>query len=341
MHARRFDRRFVLVALPVSIALLLAGIVFAGCQDSVSAAGGPVSLQTTEALDVLPAGADMVGMIDFAAARESDALSPMMQGQMSPFGADGSGEMDRFIRLTGFDPETDIDRVYIAGSPEAKSGALVVYARFDRERIERAIAEEAPDEITRTEIEGVPAWVASEEEGEAFVFALPNDRMMMAGNESTVRAMLARHASGQKGLSTDAALMALVEKARHSEGAWFVVRGIDASDTPADNEGAMDQLGGLAENVVMSIGFEDDGMAVDSYIAPRAGAAAGDVADVTRAAVSAMRMQAKAQPGMMDMLDDVNVKEEGAGVRVTAFMPQAMLAEMHRNAEMHHGGVSH
>ena len=335
MHARRFDRRFVLVALPVSVALLLAGLLFSGCQDSVSAAGGPVSLQTTEALDMLPAGAEMVGMIDFAAARESDALSQMMQGQMSPFGTDGSGEMDRLIRLTGFDPETDIDRVYIAGSPEAEAGALVVYARFDRERIERAIADEAPDEVTRTEIEGVPAWISPEEEGESFVFALPNDQMMVAGSESAVREMLARLASGQKGLSTDAALMALVQKARHSEGAWFVVRGIDASGASADGEGAMDQLGGLAENVVMSIGFEDDGMAVDSYIAPRAGTASGDVADVTRAAVSAMRMQAKAQPGMMDVLDDVEVKEEGAGVRVTAFMPQALMAEIHRDGAAH------
>ena len=334
MHAHRFDRRFVLVALPVSIALLLAGLVFSGCQDSVSTAGGPVSLQTTEALDMLPAGAEMVGMIDFAAARQSDALSPMMQGQMSPFGTDGSGEMDRLIRLTGFDPETDIDRVYIAGSPEAETGALVVYARFDRERIERAIADEAPDEVTRTEIEGVPAWISPEEEGEAFAFALPNDQMMVAGSESAVREMLARLASGQKGLSTDASLMALVQKARHSDGAWFVVRGIDASGAP-EADGAMNQLGGLAESVVMSIGFQNDGMAVDSYIAPRAGTAAGDVADVTRAAVSAMRMQAKAEPGMMDVLDDVDVKEEGTGVRVTAFMPQALMAEMHRDAAAH------
>lgn len=335
MHARRFSRRFVLAALPVSLALLLAGTFLVGCEDAVSAAGGPVSLQTTEALDILPASAQMVGMVDLASARESGALSEVMEGKMSPFGSDGAGEMEEFIRLTGFDPATDIDRVYIAGSPEAEAAALVVYARFDRDRIERAIEQEAPEgEVTRTEIEGVPTWIAVETEGPGFAFALPNDRMMIAGDESTVREMLARHSGGQKGLSTNADLMALVEKARHQEGAWFVVRGVDA-ESAASGADPMDQLGGLADDVVMSIGFETDGMAIDSYIVPRPGAAASDVADVTRAAVSAMRMQAKAEPAAMDMLDGVEVDEEGPGVRVTAFMPQALMADMQHSSPMH------
>ena len=327
-HAHRFPRRFT--ALP--LALLAAGLFVAGCESAVTEAGGPVSLQTTEALDLLPAGAQMVGMVDFAAARNSDALDQVMGGELSPFGADGRGEMDRFIRLTGFDPATDIDRVYVAGSPEASGAALVVYARFDRDRIERAIEAEAPEgELTRTEIEGVPAWIAQEAEGEAFAFALPNDRMMLAGDEATVRAMIDRQNTGTKGLTADADLMALVNRARHKEGAWFVVRGVDAGPVPGEDP--MNRLGSLAEEVVMSVGFGDDGMGVDAYIAPRAGAAASDVADVTRAAVAAMRMQAKAEPVVLDVLDDVDVDEEDAGVRVTAFVPQAVLAEMKAKAE--------
>ncbi len=320
--------RSPLLRFALPLALLLVGGAATGCQDAVSVAGGPVSLQTTEALDVLPANAQMVGMIDFAEARQSGSLDNMMKGEMSPFGANGSPEMDEFIRLTGFDPATDIDRVYIAGSPEAETGALVVYARFDRDRIERAIESEAPDgaELTRTEIEGVPAWIANEASGEAFAFALPNDKMMMAGTESAVRAMLARHANGTKGLSSNADMIALVEKARYQDGAWFVVRGIDAQSAQASGDDAMGQLGNLAENVVMSVGFKSDGMDVDAYIVPRAGAAAGDVADVARAAVSAMRMQAKAEPAMMDALDGVKVDEEGAAVRMNGFMPQSMLA---------------
>jgi hypothetical protein len=330
-HARHLPRRSVLAALPVSLALLLAGLLFAGCESAVTEAGGPVSLQTSEALDLLPGGAQMVGMVDFAAARNSNALEQVMGGELSPFGADGSNEMDRFIRLTGFDPATDLDRVYVAGSPETEAAALVAYARFDRDRIERAIEQEAPEgEMARTEIEGVPAWIAQEAEGPAFAFALPNDRMMVAGDEPTVRAMLARLASGGQGLTADADLMALVERARHKEGAWFVVRGMGQAlpTPPASGGDPMDRLGGQAEDVVVSVGFGDDGVGVDAYIAPRPGAAASDVADVARAAVSAMRMQAKAEPVVLDMLDEVEVGEEGAGVRVTAFVPQAVLAEM-------------
>ena len=94
-----------------------------------------------------------------------------------------------------------------------------------------------------------------------------------------------------------------------------------------------------AERVPKSSGTPEmtDGSSADETEGARVkGAAAGDVADVTRAAVSAMRMQAKAKPGMMEMLDDVDVDEEGTGVRVTAFVPQAMLAEMHSEAGIHH-----
>ena len=136
-HPNRFTLRARMMALPV-LALLLAGGALSACQDGVAEVGGPASLQTTQALDILPANAQMVGMVDLESARESGSLGDMLQGEMSPFGANGSPEMDRFIRLTGFDPETDIDRVYVAADPENETGALVVYARFDRERMERA-----------------------------------------------------------------------------------------------------------------------------------------------------------------------------------------------------------
>ena len=311
-----------------ALPLLLVGLLVSGCESAVTEAGGPVSLQTTEALELLPAGAQMVGMVDFAAARESDAIEAMMGGELSPFGQGGSPEMERLIRLTGFDPATDLDRVYVAASPEAETGALVLYARFDRDRIERAISAEAPEgELTRTEIEGVPAWIAQEAEGPAFAFALPNDEMMVAGDENTVRAMLA---SGGPTLTADADFMALVERARHKEGAWVVVRGMDGAAAPGADP--MSQLGGLADDLAMSLGFQDGGIGMDAYVVPRAGAAPADVADITRAAVSAMRMQVKDQPAVVDVLDEVDVDEEDGGVRVTAFVPQAVLAEMKQEA---------
>ena len=325
-HPHRSTLRTRLAALPVVAALLIAGFGLAACQDGVAEVGGPASLKTTQALDILPANAQMVAMLDMKAARESGSLGELMQGDMSPFGKDGSGEMDRLIRLTGFDPETDVDRIYLSADPDNQSGAMVIYARFDRERMERAIAEEAPEEMTRTEIEGVPAWIAQEQEGEAFVFALPNNEMMVAGTEDAVRAMLNRLSSGTKGLSADSDLMALVEKARYTENAWAVVRDMTAGGTTAGAD-PMGQFGALTQSMVLSMNFAGNGMDVDAFVVPRAGAATSDVADVARGAVSAMRLQAKDTPELMSALDNVSVEEEGAGVRVSGFMPKALMTQ--------------
>ncbi|MEM1054852.1 MAG: hypothetical protein AAGI52_04955 [Bacteroidota bacterium] len=313
--------------IPVSLALLVAGLLFTGCQDGVAEVGGPASLQTTEALDILPGNAQMVGMVDLAAARASGSVGQMMKGEMSPFGQNGSGEMERIIRLTGFDPAEDIDRVYVAAASDNESAALVLYARFDRDRIERVIADEAPEDLERTEIEGVPAWIAAENDGDRFAFALPNDKMMVAGSEAAVRAMLSRISTGASGASADAELMALVEKARHREGAWAIVRDIDGAQMNAPGDDAMGQLGGLTDAMVTSFDFADTGFALDAYVVPRSGAAASDVADVARAAVSTMRIQAKDEPALMQALDDVEVREEGEGVRVTAFMPESLMTQ--------------
>lgn len=323
-HAHRLPLSVKLAALPVALALLIAGLIFSGCQDSVAEVGGPASLQTTQALDLLPADAQMIAMVDLASARKSGAVERMMGGEMSPFGRDGSDEMDRLIRLTGFDPAEDIDRIYVAADPASESGAMVLYARFDRERIERVIADEAPEEMERTEIEGVPAWIARED-GEAFAFALPNDEMMVAGSETAVRAMLTRLSTGAPGAASNADLMALVQKARHPETAWAVVRGLQG--TGASGDDPMSQISGVTESMVTSFEFRADGMGMDAFVLPRSGAAASDVADLASGAVSAMRVQAKDEPALMDALDDVEVREEAGGVRVTGFMPQSLLTE--------------
>ena len=153
--------------------------------------------------------------------------------------------------------------------------------------------------------------------------------MMVAGTEDAVRAMLNRLSSGAKGLSADSDLMALVQKARYTDGAWAVVRDMTGGAAPS-GAGAMGEFGALTQSMVMSMDFADGGMGMDAFVLPRAGAATSDVADVARGAVSAMRLQAKDTPELMSALDDVTVEEEGAGVRVTGFVPKALMSQTSR-----------
>lgn len=302
-------------------ALPLLAFALAGCQDGAGIESAPATLETSEALDVLPP-AQFVGMVNFEAARRSDAVGPMLSGPMSPFGQN-SAEMDEVKRLTGFDPATDLDRVYVAGSPDSESGAFVAFARFDRERMERYIAEQSDAELTRSDVGGVPAWTASED-GRAFMVALPSERMMMAGSEPVVRGMLARLADGSKGLSADGTLMDLVRKAGQ-QGAWMVVQGLDERSTDGGANPA-GQVAAFADRAVLSFGFQDTGLALDAFLVPRPGAAASDVADLTRGAVSAMRVEAASQPDLMTMLDGVDVDIEDDGVRVTGIAPASFLS---------------
>lgn len=299
-------------------ALPLLGFALAGCQDGAGIEAVPATLETSEALDVLPP-AQFVGMMDLEAARRSDALGPLMTGPMSPLG-ENAAEVDDFKRRTGFDPATDVDRMYVAGSPDSEAGAFVAYARFDRERLERYIEGQNDADMTRTDVDGVPAWTVRESDG-AFMVALPSERMMMAGTETVVRGMLARLADGSKGLSADAALMDLVAKAGQS-GAWMVARDVDPAMGGASPSG---QFGAFADDAVVSFGFEDTGLALDAYLVPRDGAAASDVADLTRGAVAAMRAEAASQPDLMTMLDGVEVTTDGGGVRITGLAPASFL----------------
>lgn len=306
---------FRLAALGTLLALPAAGL--AGCGDATAVETAPLSVQTTEALDVLPANMPLVGMVDFAAARTSGSTAALLDGPMGPFGADGD-DLDTFVRLTGFDPATDLDRVYFAAAPERESGALVALARFDRERLERAIEEKTDGQLVRSAVDGVPLWTQADGDGGAL--ALPSERMVLAGTEATVRGMVERLARGTQGLSADAELMALLQKARHREDAWFLTRGIDAA--PGD---VMGPLSGLSESLAVSLDFQDAGLGLDAYLAPRPGASPDDVADVARGAVSAARAQAGDEPALMTMLDGAEVQTEGDGVRLAMDVPQSVL----------------
>ena len=335
-HAHRFPATYRLAALPIALALLLGGAVLQGCETAVADAG-PVSLQTREALDVLPTDAAMVGMMDLKAARESGVVEALTGDALGSFGAQGGPELDAFVRVTGFDPGRDIDRVYVAGTEADGPSGLVVYARFDRDRIERYIAENSPEELTRSEIEGVPVYVGRDG-GRSFALALVNDGMAVAGTEEAVTAMLGRIRTGAPGLSADAELSALIAKAQHRDGAWFAVRGMDAAGSDATGD-PMGQAARLTDDMVVSFGFGRDGIDIDAFAVPRAGTDAGDMADLVRGAVAGMRATAKAEPALMRALDAVEVRETGGGVRVEGFLADEMLAEMRRDGPRRPAGT--
>ena len=307
-------------------ALAVAGLALAlsGCDDSFAAPGVGASAQTTEALALLPGDADVVGMVNLAAARQSGALDAALGGAgLGMVSGRGSDDFDDFVRMTGFSPAEDLDRVYLAAveAPDGADGraAFVAFGRFDRDRIRRYVADQDEGEIEEVQIGELTAYLAAEEEGPRVGFAFVNSGMLLAGDEGTLRAMVAR--LGQTDRTADAELRALLDRVAYPDGAWFAARGLQ-------RHAGGDVAAQAAEGVVVSMSFEDDGVPVRAFVATRPGADAGDVADAIRGGVAAAKMGVKDRPATLDVLDRVEVEPEGDGVEVEARLTEAFLASV-------------
>ena len=325
--ARSRTARWALGA--TSAALLAAGLaLFAtGCTDTVAAPGIGQSAQTTDALALLPPDADVYGMTNLAEARDSEALTAALGDTgLGMVSGQGSADFDEFVRLTGFDPNEDLDRVFVAAREDGpKRAAFVAYGRFDRGRIEQYVADQDDVAFEVTEIEGLPVYLATSDDGERGGFALANDQMVLAGDEATLGQMIRR--LGTRGAAPDAELQALFDRVAFPDGAWFVARGLDRAGQRADDAGSPHALAArAADGFVVSMGFDRDGIPVRAFLATKPEADTGDVADVVRGGISAARVGLKDEPSALDVLDRVDVEAETAGVRIEGFLTPEFLA---------------
>ncbi len=321
-------RRASRLALAVTLgSLLVAGLALlaAGCSESIGAPGIGSAAQTTDALAILPGDADVYGMTNLAAARESQALEAALgDSGLGMVTGRGSADFDEFVRLTGFDPAQDLDRVYVAGREGSDGGAFVAYGRFDRARIEQFIADQEEVDFEVTDVDGLPVYLATDDDGTRGGFALINNEMVIAGDEATLRQMLTR--VGSTTFAPDAELQALFDRVAYPDGAWFVARGFgDSMDIPADAPPSA-MAARAADGFVLSMAFEQGGIPVRAFLATKPEASTDDVADVVRGGISAARIGLKDQPEALDVLDDVDVRAEPEGVAIAGFLTPDFLA---------------
>lgn len=310
--------------------LFAIALFVVGCENVQAPA--ELTLQTRSALDVLPADANVVGMFNAEEARDSDAFETFTDGgfSMHRMGGEGAARFDDFIAATGFDPDEDLHRVYFASTGDRMGDdgapAFVVYADYDRERLDEYVGARPELELERTTYADAPVYLTAER-GREMAFALVNDDMIVGGDRAEVYAMLDRLASGTKGLSTDAAMMALIRNASHPDGMWVAMRDLPG-DEGSIGEDPFGQAGQLMQDVVVSAGFEDDGVAFQVRGVTRPGASTSDAADLVRGAVSAMKMSVKSDRAALDALDRVDVREVRDGVTIEGFVDQKVIRSM-------------
>ena len=324
-YARVLNTPLKVRLLFVTTGLLLA-FALSACESGLNAPGVAATAQSTEALSLLPSDSQTLGMMDLRSARESDAIQTATGGTgLGMVSPNGSSEFDDFVRRTGFNPGEDLDRVYVAASEARESFAFVAYGRFDRERIARFVADEEDADLEQTQIDGLPVYFASEEEGPRAGFALVNDEMILAGDEASLRAMLTR--LGGAASSPSAEVQALLNRVQYPDGAWFIARDLDI-DGASGGDDPMGAAATMANDMVVSMDFRRDGVAFDAFVSPRAGASADELARVVKGGVAAARLGMKDEPTAVDVLDRVKVSEQSGGVDVEAFLPSSFLASM-------------
>ena len=237
---RPHDRAFPLTVIAWALALLLLPPMACSGATAPSAneTGGDEAESTAAQGDLiarLPADATTVGMIDFAALRNSPAYE-FLRSEGAAIG--DPGEFEDLIAETGIDPRTDLHRIAFVSSEWFSedmgdaSGAVVV-ATFDRDRVLESMAGQPTEEYGGHTLYAADGWGREDDDGENGegadedgnkvdgYLAILDDSTLAFGGGCTIRAII-DVANGAASTRTNTRLMALLEDVDPDSETWFV-----------------------------------------------------------------------------------------------------------------------
>ncbi|MEM6335931.1 MAG: DUF3352 domain-containing protein [Bacteroidota bacterium] len=309
----------LLLALPVLF-------LVAGCGSELDVAGSAeLSVQARSALDVLPADAVVVASLDVENARTSGLIDRAFGNSTLPDAGVGN-EYEEFVRVTGFDPEEDIENVYAAGQPNQVD--LVVYAALERSRlVEFLNARVGSGDLTQDTYRSVPIYVSTEgspDGAKRMHLALANDQMILASSSrQSIDAMIDRLNGAGAALSSNVELLDLIDQVAHPEGAWVVANNAFATleGLPSDAP----DFSRLIEDIVAATGFERNGVDVNTRLITAPDASADDVADLIKGALAGIKSQPDLDAEALALLDAVEVSAGNGRVDIDVFVSQSML----------------
>lgn len=313
--------------LPLFPVLILA-IALTGCETDMSAPEA-LSLQTKNAVEVLPADARFVGMVNVRNLR-AEVLGDHALA-FDEMNGEAAARIRAFIETTGFDPANDLHEIYVAADPgESDRFDLVVYADYDRDRLEAFVSERLPEEIDRTSYEGVTIYRAGNVDRHVY-FALANDDMIVASSRETrVHAMLDRLSGKRSALKDNAETMRLIRQSATGD-AWFVACdvGREAWSKRGKQFGReMARIAQTIRDVSLSVTLTDDGLTSTFTLVPKENVSADDLASLTRGLLSAVKAAPEVDDEALRALDAVEIHTEDGLVRITAGVDREMIEKL-------------
>ena len=160
-------------------------------------AATPLFAAKNDALSLVPANAVSVGVVKLSEMRTSPLSSFLFQHTDN---ISTNGEGDKFLAETGLDPKKDIDTLVVAASPQTTFGKdadvlVAAEGRFNAARLTAAVVSHGA--IKKTASNRAYYLVDKKEDsGKAGAVAFISDKLVVAGNESSVVNALAAYAAG-------------------------------------------------------------------------------------------------------------------------------------------------
>lgn len=322
--------------LTASIATALGALAIA---VSASAAGGAGS----ELIDALPSDTAAVAVVRWSELRSA----PLYRGvEERCLFRRGRADFDDFVRVTGIDPEHDVEEALVAlrggvGENQAQGGIALVRGRFDvADLTRRLVAAGAP--LSRVDQDGVVLFRFSDEREGRDALAFPRPTLAVFGDEASVLEVCKGIRDGRGGLAKGSGLRAAFDDARHGGQLWGAVQSKSLLRDLLD--GREKQPAPLRALATLDWVSYDADFGSDLRIVASGQASTADDAELVRQALDGFlafaKLGAKEDAELLSALAEVTIERHGDRVSLSTTLP-ADLVMRHLGPHSSAGARSH
>lgn len=317
----------------VLLACLIACLALAGSIACKKDAVTDLPTARAEALlNFLPREAHGVIVADFHRAMTLDAVRKALTEE------DGAESYAEFVAMTGIDPMEDVFGLAVALigplSADDMEGAAVINMKFDRDAILTKLREDAPG-FRETVYNGVALYAFSENEDDARpVFgAILDDRHIIAGSESGVKALIDVSLKKAEPLSKNPDLTGIIKTVDKNSLLWgaFVV----PAETVADAAEGNPMLASLQGINALSLQFDYKNKTMNAEIKAMGGTAEQnkELADMLLGFKAIIGLASSEEPALSELLRAIDVSSGADFIKISAAISDKLMDELRHSAQ--------
>jgi len=304
-----------------------------------SALAGPLAAGD-DAFSLVPPDAAAVGMIRIADLRSS----PLFERVFAETDRiSGDAEAARFLEEVRLNPKQDVDLVVVAGSPKGASpgrGFAAFEGRFDAAKLAAATASRggAVKSVPGGDYYLLPGHRREGSSRETGAVAFLSNRLIVAGNETSVVQALARRAAGGSGFASGAGLGASLSRVDTKASAWALVdvarmpardRRRDPAAHRGDASHAVVSAMSSVSLVALSATTDGDALMLSAMGVSDDAELRQDLEDAVRGVLAMWRMSVQEkQPDLVPVLRRFKVTEGRDSVTLSGTLPGPVIREL-------------